>query len=235
MNPINRFKQSRMEKVGSAPLDAAKAAAPSTLSRFSQSIGKGMLSGLGAAAATGMIAGVTLGAQKAYQAMTKSRDFKRMMDPSLNPDLHEEQAKNPAFFNQAFTSLHNMHPEFARDPIVAGAVLRQVTAMPASGGGVLMNVVAPTRNQFPSWARDKMVEHGGQAAHKSITEDVSRIGRREDEGLKSEDQFIKQLFLNNARNSGSAAQIRTNQSAGPEVNTHAMRRHGPPGRGGQRP
>jgi hypothetical protein len=157
-----------------------KTAAPLFLSHMGNSIGKGMLAGLGAAASTGLIAGVTLGAQKAYQAMTKERDFKQMMNPALNPDLHELQSRNPVLFNQAYSSLRDMHSDFAKDPLVAGTLMRQIMDNPASGGGVLVNTVAPMRNQFPAWARDKMVDHGGQTAQKIIHDDFGRLGRIED-------------------------------------------------------
>ena len=71
-------------------------------------------SGLSGAAAMGL-AGATIaatgkGVQKLYDAATKSRDFKNMLE--ANPDLAEHHAENPQRFNQMFSTLRTFNPAF---------------------------------------------------------------------------------------------------------------------------
>jgi hypothetical protein len=89
------------------------------------------------AGATGLVgaAGAGLGAavQHLYDAATKSRDFRTMLDH--NPDLHEQLQQNPKMFNQAFSTLRTMNPMFSRDPLIAGTYMRQMMDSPLTAGG----------------------------------------------------------------------------------------------------
>lgn len=80
-------------------------------------------------------AGLGLAAQKVYDAITKSRDFRLMLEH--NPDLHEQLAEKPKLFNQAYSSLRTLNPAFGKDPIIAGSYMRQVMDAPLTAGGVL--------------------------------------------------------------------------------------------------
>ncbi len=82
------------------------------------------------------VAGAPLAASHVYNAVTKRHHFNKMMEH--NEDLQAYHAQDPARFNQLFTSLHGMNPEFAADPIVAGSYMRQMAAHPAGAGKALV-------------------------------------------------------------------------------------------------
>lgn len=87
--------------------------------------------GLGAAGAG--VAAVSFGAQKLYDAITKRRDFRTMLEH--NPDLHEHLERDPKFFNQAYSSLRSVNMQFAKEPLIAGNYMRQMMDAPLSAGG----------------------------------------------------------------------------------------------------
>jgi hypothetical protein len=101
--------------------------------------------GLGAAAA-----GVA--ATKIYQAVTKRRDFRNMME--ANGDLHEEYQRDPKLFNQMFSTLRHFSPQFSSDPMVAGTYMRQMVQSPLTAGGVAIQAlgahsdIGKNRNPF---------------------------------------------------------------------------------------
>lgn len=90
--------------------------------------------GYGVQTAVGLgMAGAAYGVRQAYMALTKKRDFDRMMEH--NPHLHEARERlGDKSFNQYFTSLRNMTPAFSRDPIVAGTMMEQMVSGSAPGG-----------------------------------------------------------------------------------------------------
>jgi hypothetical protein len=87
--------------------------------------------GLGAAGAG--VAAVSFGAQKLYDAITKRRDFRLMLEH--NPDLHEHLERDPKFFNQAYSSLRSVNPQFSKEPLIAGNYMRQMMDAPMTAGG----------------------------------------------------------------------------------------------------
>jgi hypothetical protein len=87
--------------------------------RAAEGIGMGMATGVGGAA----FAGLTLAAGKLYDAATKTRDFNSMLES--NPDLHEVHQADPVGFNRMFTAIRTMAPEITREPVTAGAYMRQ--------------------------------------------------------------------------------------------------------------
>ena len=99
----------------------------------------GGVRGLGAAAGGAAVAGVGLAASKLYDAATKARDFRQMME--ANPDLHEAQKSMPEHFNLMYTSLRDMVPQFAKDPLVAGQYMRQMAESPGQAGGYIVNAL----------------------------------------------------------------------------------------------
>lgn len=96
----------------------ARKAAP-VLGRMGEQAGTAALAGVGAAGFAGLVGA----AGKLYDAATKSRDFKNMLE--ANPDLHEHLQQDPAGFNRMFTSLRRFSPEFTKEPVVAGSLMRQ--------------------------------------------------------------------------------------------------------------
>lgn len=66
-------------------------------------------------AGTALTAGVTA-IKRVMDAKQKSRSFKDMMD--MHPQLKE---RDPQFVQRIYSSLHNVNPMMARDPMVSGA------------------------------------------------------------------------------------------------------------------
>lgn len=128
----------------------------------SKELGRGVATGLGAAAAAGAIGTVGMAASKLYGAATKSRDFRAML--SFNPDLHEHHERDPRMFNQMYSSLRSMNPNFGKDPIVAGTYMRRMVENPMTAGGILTESV-PAREKFRSplsSALDTGMDAGGK-------------------------------------------------------------------------
>jgi hypothetical protein len=140
MNPIEEYLQEKRAGFGS---DFVSGLARPTGggSGFASTLG----SGISGAAALGL-AGATIGAagrgvQRLYDAATKSRDFKSMLE--ANPDLMQMQQEKPKQFNQMFTSVRTFTPEFSRDPIVAGSCMRQMMENPLGAGGIITQGIMP--------------------------------------------------------------------------------------------
>jgi hypothetical protein len=75
---------------------------------------------------------VSFGAKKLYDAITKKRDFRTMLEH--NEDLREHLERDPKFFNQAYTSLRSVNPQFAAEPMIAGHYMRQMMEFPLHAG-----------------------------------------------------------------------------------------------------
>lgn len=84
-------------------------------------------------------AGVGAAASNIYQAVSKRRDFKSMME--LAPDLSEVQASNPKMFNAVYSSFRNINPTYAADPLVAGAYMRNFMDNPGTAGLAIAQTV----------------------------------------------------------------------------------------------
>ena len=103
------------------------------------------------AAAHGLVgaagAGVGLGAMKLFQAATKARDFRQMLE--YNPDLAQHHEADPKMFNQMYTSLRRMNPTYAADPIVAGTFMRQMAENPNHAGDMLTTALSGAGERSP--------------------------------------------------------------------------------------
>jgi len=77
---------------------------------------------------------------KIYRAITKTRDFRSMME--ANPGLQIAMDRDPAMFNRHFTSLRNMAPEFTADPVVAGTYMRRISDNPDGAGTMILEAAA---------------------------------------------------------------------------------------------
>ena len=100
-----------------------------------RSVGKGLVQGGMAAAGAMGVSALGVGAQQLFNAATKARDFRSMLE--ANPDLAEHHAENPRLFNQMFSTLRTFNPEFSKDPVVAGSYMRQMTQDPMHAGGMV--------------------------------------------------------------------------------------------------
>jgi hypothetical protein len=78
------------------------------------------------------VAGAPVAAKAIYNAVAKRSRFNNML--ANNEDLQAMHATNPAQFQLMFNSLHNMAPEYAADPLVAGAHMRKMMSNPAGAG-----------------------------------------------------------------------------------------------------
>lgn len=88
--------------------------------------------GTGVAAAT---AGIVPAVKRIMGAITKRHDFNMMLEH--NPDLRDAQRQNPKLFNQAYTSLRSMNPQFAADPLVAGGLMSRIMVEPTAAHQIL--------------------------------------------------------------------------------------------------
>lgn len=123
-------------------------------------LGEGVTKGMGGMLAATAVAGVGVAAQKVYQAATKARDFRRMLD--YNPDLQEHHERDPRMFNQMFTSLRSMNPNFSSDPIVSGSFMRRMVENPMTAGGILETTLS-SRDKF-NGPMGRSLEEGISAA-----------------------------------------------------------------------
>jgi hypothetical protein len=96
--------------------------------------------GAGAAVAGASVAALAgMALTKVYDAATKSRDFKSML--AENADLAEAYQEDPKMFNRMFSTLRTFNPTFSKDPIVAGAYMRQMTEDPNHAGAVAVEAL----------------------------------------------------------------------------------------------
>ena len=75
-------------------------------------------------------------AQKTYLAIRKKNEFSQMME--ADPELAQRQAEHPEHFARIYNSFRSMNPRFARDPIVAGNYMRQMSAEPERAGMMIV-------------------------------------------------------------------------------------------------
>lgn len=92
----------------------------------------GALGAAGAIAGAGTLSLAALGVHKLYDAATKTRDFKSMLEYA--PDVAEMHAENPQKVNQMFSTLRTFNPDFTRDPVVASSYVRRMVGEAESGG-----------------------------------------------------------------------------------------------------
>lgn len=95
----------------------------------------------------GLVGGSALlisAAKAAQLAVTKSSDYKKMLE--VNPDLAEHQANDPKMFNQHYSSLRSLNPRFAKDPVVAGAYMRRMSEFPSNAGPILVESLKDQRS-----------------------------------------------------------------------------------------
>jgi hypothetical protein len=138
-NPIEEF----LEMSKGADAAAIGRAAKEALPGIGRSLGHGALFG---AASLG-VAGLGLAAGKIYEAATKGRDFRSMMEG--NPDLAQAHESNPKAFNQMYSSLRTMNPEFSREPMVAGTYMRRMIESEPETRGMVAVEALSERPQAP--------------------------------------------------------------------------------------
>ena len=109
--------------------------AGSTAKSLAGHVGGGLALGVAAAATSG----VGLAAHKAYEALTRGRDFRRMMADPFNKDLKEYHDRDPAVFNAGFNGLRNANHDLSANPMTAGSYMRRMMEFsPDQAGSVLI-------------------------------------------------------------------------------------------------
>lgn len=106
-----------------------------------------------AAIATGTAALTGAGAlaNSVRMALTKKRDFDAMMHH--NPDLEQARTSNPELFAQQYTSLRNVSPQYARDPLIAGTFMRRMSEYPGAAGSHLLEAAKADEARPPVWSQ----------------------------------------------------------------------------------
>lgn len=131
MNPFEKFMQEKRAGFGDAVRQGVK--------NVPGAMGNALVQGATTAVAGAAVAGVGLAANKIYDAMTKRRDFNRLLE--TNPDIAQHHQENPKMVNMMFTSLRSMNPSFSSDPLVAGNYMRRMVDSPSSAGALAVEAL----------------------------------------------------------------------------------------------
>lgn len=110
-------------------------------------MGNAMVSGAAGALTAAGVAGLGAAASHLLGAVTKRHDFRSMLEH--NEDLQEHLEADPKRFNQAFTSLRNANPSYAKDPLIAGTYMRRMLENPLSMGGMLTEAMGGSQPGHP--------------------------------------------------------------------------------------
>ena len=167
---------------------------------------------LGAAgvATVGMAAaGLSGSAETIYNAATKSRDFRSMLEH--NTDLQEHHEADPKRFNLMFTTLRNMNPEFSKDPLVAGAYMRRMVEAGPMAGGVAVEALTH-RDTFGTPSRHAFIRGSQEGARGALTESM-RYKTLDEERPKLDYQHQRALDIEGQR-AVLQAKARENNAAG---------------------
>jgi hypothetical protein len=142
-NPVEDYLEKKSDFFGPAArgvLRGAKDAlqggvrAPFSGSRMGEELGGTIMHGAIGVAGAGAASLAALGVHKLYDAATKTRDFKSMLEYA--PDIAEMHAENPQQVNQMFSTLRTFNPDFTRDPVVASNYVRRMVNEPVGAGGI---------------------------------------------------------------------------------------------------
>jgi hypothetical protein len=104
-----------------------------------KNMAKGVVGAGAGALAAGAIAGIGAGAHALHDAITKSRDFRSMLQE--NEDVAQMHAEKPRELNRMFSTLRTFAPQFTSDPMVAGAYMRQMMNSPEGVNGFMANAL----------------------------------------------------------------------------------------------
>jgi hypothetical protein len=117
------------------------AAKPSALAAFGLQGGNAIVAGIGGGVGAALAGSGALAVQHIYDAATSKRDFRGML--SWNKDLHDE---DQVVVNQAFRTLRRFAPDLSRDPLVAGAMVRQMVQAPQGAAGIVQQAIQGQKN-----------------------------------------------------------------------------------------
>lgn len=202
-NPVEEFFSTYGEKNASR-FDGVK----DLFRRGGSMAGKSLMDGIGAGLAMATISAVAAGGEKAYSAMTRERDFKRMM--ASNPDLHTDHQNDPRTFNMAFNSLRSMNREFAADPYVAGAYMRLAGVGSSQGGTLLAEKVYFPTKKNPNKLLDATLDavsksHQSRSQLEHQFQNQSRL-QSDNQSFQAKERGHSQAFQAGERNALEAFQ-----------------------------
>jgi hypothetical protein len=129
--------------------------APRQAGMFGQ-IGNFMAQGLGAGLGAAVLTGGALAVRNIYNAATAKKDFKEMLQ--WNQDLHGADQR---LLNQSFRSLRTFAPDMAKDPLVAGSMVRRMVEAPQGVAGIMGEAIQGQRG-LPAPLMESFTE-GAQA------------------------------------------------------------------------
>lgn len=141
MNPIETYlSEKKAEKTAGPFLQGLReGVSGGGAAEFGKTIGSKGLSGALTVGGGLAAAGAGVAAQKLYDAATKARDFRSMLE--ANPDLAQHHEEQPRLFNQMFSTLRTFNPSFSKDPLVAGNYMRQMMEDPVHAGGKVVETL----------------------------------------------------------------------------------------------
>jgi len=135
MNPLDAF----LDEFGGATKVANNPS--STWRSLGAAGGNALAQGLGAGVGAAMLAGGAMAVQHLYDAATSKRDFRSMMD--AHKDLHHEDQRSVL---QAFKTLRSFAPDMSKDPLVSGAMVRQMVQSPTGVAGHVQEALLAQKN-----------------------------------------------------------------------------------------
>lgn len=101
-----------------------------------------------AAGATAAVVGGAAATRAIYEAATKARDFRRMLEH--DPELAQAHQENPKLFNAYYTTLRTFNPEFSRDPVTASTFMHKMLAGGSSHAGGIAAETLQYRDKLKS-------------------------------------------------------------------------------------
>ena len=144
-NPVEEF--FALKKTAGPMWEGAKKGIQSAIGEGGSSLGESAGRGAMMAAGAGAVAGAGIAAQKLYDAATKGRDFRAMLE--YNPQLVEKHQSNPKLFNQMFSTLRTFNPSFSRDPLVSGQFMEQMFDNPQNVGHIIQSAMSTQGQPHP--------------------------------------------------------------------------------------
>lgn len=127
-------------------------------------VGTGVAASLGSAIATDLF-------DAAKRGLTKGRNFRRIMEhnPNLKNEIHDKSRLKPAY-----DAIHRYAPDFTRDPLIGGSLLKSLANQPSGNEyqlitnllGSRKNLADVKNNQFRTdWKTAKELVTGRGKGH----------------------------------------------------------------------
>jgi hypothetical protein len=165
------IKEKTAEVSQSTILDTAK--------RVGVLLGSSVAAGVMSSAATDLY-------DAARRGLTKSRNFKRIME--ANPSLKRELNKKD--LTMAFNAIHRFAPDMTSDPLVGGSLLRIVAELPGQSYKTMQDIISTQSNI--NNAKSKHFQEVSKLAPLMLKNDKSE-GRETFEDFKKKEDYREKL------------------------------------------